>query len=288
MKNNLKIISIISALMITLSSCSNPMDKTVTEPLSINKLTSILKEHPQFEYIYKRIEKIRNERLTSDLEKAKWSGMTYKRVFDIYEFYKDSLAQTKFLDHQKILDDWKVSNGVYYIKVDSISNYWKNFKKKNSLDNYVKTEVVNVKKVRLKDSYIKRKFNRVVVNITPLKRNISNVEIVCYLVPLEYKSRIENEKLEGKKLYAILRDLGEEYFRYKNKVFISRHEEYSGPLKTTVELLFGIYDEIDEIGNSIEKIKQNHLIITDILHFNYGDKIYSRYEFKRKSIKSSR
>lgn len=97
-----------------------------------------------FQSTYEIIQRIKDSVLTSDIEKAKFADLTYKRVFRLVKYSKDSTIFNSFKDQLKI--EWKQKYASMQVKVDSISNYWKNYKDKNSLDQYVKITLTKIDK----------------------------------------------------------------------------------------------------------------------------------------------
>lgn len=149
-----------------LSSCNSPLKKSVIEPLEIKDLKDIIEKDTLFEFTYKAIQEIRDLKLTDDVEKAKWSDMTYDRVHKMVQLYSDTLAQSKYTG--KIKSDWNSKFGMYIPKLDSILNYWIKYKKDNSLETYVKVELFDVQTDE-------RGYASMGFKITPLKGEIDNL-----------------------------------------------------------------------------------------------------------------
>ena len=125
-----------------LSSCNSPLKKSVIEPLEIEDLKKIIEKDTLFEFTYRVIQKIRDLKLTDDVEKAKWSDITYSRVHKIAQLYSDTLVQSKY--DKKIKSDWNAKYGMYIPKSDSISDYWEKYKKERSLNNFVGIELFDI------------------------------------------------------------------------------------------------------------------------------------------------
>lgn len=150
------------------SSCSSPLEKSVIEPIEINDLKDIIEKDTLFEYTYKAIQKIRDAKLTNDdVEKAKWSDMSYNRIHKIVQLYSDTLAQSKYTD--KIKSDWNSKYGELDIKFDSLINYWKKYKIDNSLEPYVKVVLFDVKTDE-------RGYASMGFKITPLKGELDKLK----------------------------------------------------------------------------------------------------------------
>ena len=171
-----------------LSSCSSPLKKSVIEPLEIKDLKGIIEKDTLFESTYRLIEKIRNLKLIDDIEKAKWSNMTYANVHEIFKFYSDSTFQYEYLG--KIKSDWKNKYGETISKLDSISDYWKKYKKDNSLNNFVSVELFDIETRSNGYPYVG-------FRISPLKGPIDKLDFTYVFIKKDDKSKkSEKEKFD--------------------------------------------------------------------------------------------
>lgn len=134
--------SLLIIVFTSILSCNNQLDKSVIEPMEIENLKTIIEKDTLFEYTYKAVQKIREEILTDDVQKAKWSDITYERVHNMLKFYSDSLTQSKYT--KEIRKKWENKYDKYDKKVDSIANYWQKYLADNSLNNYVNIELFDV------------------------------------------------------------------------------------------------------------------------------------------------
>ncbi len=188
-------------IVLGLSSCNSPLKKSVIEPLEIKDLKNIIEKDTLFEFTYKAIQEIRNLKLTDDVEKAKWSDMTYNRVHKMFQLYSDTLAQSKYTG--KIKSDWNSKYGFYLRKTDSISNYWKKYKKEKSLNNYVRIELFDI---QTEDKRVKIGFK-----ITALKTPLKEVSFDYIFI-----DKSEKEKIKEWDKYPILNDNTVSYNRFEN------------------------------------------------------------------------
>lgn len=125
---------IVSAIVIiTLHGCSSVMDKSVTDPLPVEELNSIVKEEPRFIEVYRLVEQKR-DLIATEADKASWKELTYER------FYR--WMKKRFEAEQ----EWKAKFGNCQAKVDSISQYWKNYMKQNNQESFVSVKLVNIEK----------------------------------------------------------------------------------------------------------------------------------------------
>lgn len=168
--------------IITLSSCNKPIDKSIVEPIPIEELKALIEKDSLFEYTYKNIQKIRELVFIDDVEKAKWSEISYSRVHNITKFYSDSLAQSKYTT--KIKSDWDSKFGSLIFKADSISNYWKLYKEKKSLNNYVKIELFDIQErtIKYSDEILN---NRKKLGIDNGEKSYQDIMIGFKLTPLK-------------------------------------------------------------------------------------------------------
>ena len=123
-------------ISIVLFSCNSIPSKSIMDPLKTNELATIIKKDTLFEKFYtsvtKQVEKL------SDIDKAKYSDITYSSFYDLYKFMNDT-NQTKPLAKQ-FEAEWIKKYSKYENKVDSVMEYWKNYIAKNSLSRYVSIE----------------------------------------------------------------------------------------------------------------------------------------------------
>jgi hypothetical protein len=131
--------------------------------MEIKNLKTVIEKDTLFEYTYKAVQKIREEVLTDDVQKAKWSDITYERVHNMLKFFSDSLIKREYT--KEIRKKWKNKYGKYDKKVDSILNYWQKHLIDNSLSNYVNIELFDVQ--TSEDGIVKVGFK-----ISPLKNGL--------------------------------------------------------------------------------------------------------------------
>ena len=135
---------ILPILCILIVSCSNPTKKKIFEELTVEELKSVIEKDTLFEETYKLIELKKDSVLTSELDKVKWTDLTYKRIYDFVKFTADTTISKPL--REKFKKQWEIQYGGIVKEVDSISKYWKNYAKENSLDQYVKVELITLDK----------------------------------------------------------------------------------------------------------------------------------------------
>lgn len=129
-------------LFIAFASCNTIPNKPVVTKLTTNELSRAIKADSSFATFYKNIRN-KVDKL-SDIKRAEYNEVTYKRLFNYIKFFKDTTywkPKTK-----KWEQEWENKFGVYSVKADSLIDYWKNYLKENSLNKYVKIELVRIDK----------------------------------------------------------------------------------------------------------------------------------------------
>lgn len=102
-------------------SCSNVPRKSVSEPLSDKEIANWLKEDTLF--ISEYYQDFREWWETLDqIERVKYSEITYKRLNDYIQYEYDTARWTPFENQSG--EEWKKIYGPSIIKADSIINYW--------------------------------------------------------------------------------------------------------------------------------------------------------------------
>ena len=170
--------------VVLFASCNNYLDKSVFEPLSLNELNKEIKKDSMFSFIYQAIQKVYENVLKSDVDKAKYADLTYARMLDTYNYRLDSN------ELKKVKKEWFSNYGSIRenFNIDSISNYWLEYQRSNPLDKYVKIEFIGFDKNESSHTsrklYLYSKFK-----ITPLKGNIDKINCV-----LDFSNKKSNKK----------------------------------------------------------------------------------------------
>lgn len=130
-----------------LYSCSNPLDTSILNPLEVKDLKKVLQNDSTFEKLYTEIQMFRESISNDELQEVKWVDLTYQSIIDYNDFKMDTSFWIPI--HEENLKLWKNEHDTigFSVKVDSISNYWKNYFNENDLSRYVKVELVDLDKV---------------------------------------------------------------------------------------------------------------------------------------------
>ncbi|RYG06831.1 MAG: hypothetical protein EOO07_28530, partial [Chitinophagaceae bacterium] len=125
-----------------LTSCSKISNRPVIEKLSIEELSSAVKSDTSFSGFYDGLRKNVDE--LDDLKKAKYNDVTYRRLFSYYKFLQDTTFWKPLVGQWE--KEWAMKFGSYSSKGDSTIKFWKKYRAENSLNKYVKIELVNIRK----------------------------------------------------------------------------------------------------------------------------------------------
>jgi len=165
-----KIIYLIFA--VGLISCNSPLDKSIFEPLTVEDLKQSIDKDSLFKNTYEYIVYVRDTVMKSDLEKVKFADLTYEQIHEFALFSADTTYFKPITE--RIEKEWTEKYGIYDEQVDSVSNYWKRIKKENSIEQYVKIELVEIDKEYYSYNNGVRNVN-LGFRLTPLKGRIEQV-----------------------------------------------------------------------------------------------------------------
>ena len=156
-----------------LYSCSNPLDKSILNPLEIEELKKVIENDTTFEKLYTEIQTFRESILENELQQVKWMDLSYQSLLDYKDFTNDSSFWGPV--YQNNFKLWEQENDTigFDNKVDSISNYWKNYYNEKDLSSYVKVELVRLDK----EYYSSGGFRHVNLGfrLTPLRGKLDQV-----------------------------------------------------------------------------------------------------------------
>ena len=134
------------SLLAILVSCTSPLKRNIFETLNVEELSTEFKKDSLFEETYKKIQYINDTVLKSELDKVKWAELSYSRIQEFVNYQNDTIVFSGKVELFR--KAWKEKYGKYYEKVDSVLKYWESYKEKNSLEQYVKIELVEIYKER--------------------------------------------------------------------------------------------------------------------------------------------
>ena len=176
-------------LLFLLSSCHDNLNKSILEPLTVEELKSEMKKDSDFISFYEEFQRIREKKLDSDVVQAKYGDLTYKRIWDVITYSRDS---STFEDIQKEAKSrYNAQKKDYSKSLDSLRHYWKAQAAKYNPNSYVKIEFENIKREYYSSSSVLKSVN-IGFNITALKGTLEQLKF-SYLI----KSKIS----EGERSY---------------------------------------------------------------------------------------
>lgn len=161
-----------------ISSCNPVPNKPIYEKLTPDELAKAIKSDTSFTPFYEGIRVVAE--LMSDVQKATYKDLTYRRLFNYVSFLNDEAYWKPLTEEWE--SEWEKENSFYIPKVDSVIAYWEKYLEENSLNNYVKIELVQIKKKwytyinRIEDVYLGFK-------LTPLKGRIDQVRFTYGYLP---------------------------------------------------------------------------------------------------------
>jgi hypothetical protein len=124
--------------------CNSHLDKSIFTPLTVEELKKSIDKDSTFESTYKYIQFVKDSILRTELDRVKFADITYERLNDFIIFSND----TNYFNpiDERLRKEWQNKYGKYQSKVDSISQFWKKYKAENSLEQYVKVDLVQIDK----------------------------------------------------------------------------------------------------------------------------------------------
>lgn len=169
-----------------LASCSNNgLQKSFTEPLSVDELKKNIKKDTTFTRFYSEVQDLREWVIGNDVRQAKYNDITYKRL----NKYEKHGSDTTFFNKKK--EGWKVEYDKVYpnydSQVDSILNYWRAYKEQYNMDSLVVIEYDRLWKEYYSYSGDIRNVN-IGFKITPLKGKIDQL-----IFRYEMKTKVSND-----------------------------------------------------------------------------------------------
>lgn len=167
-----RLLLLIFGIAIVLTGCSDISSKSISEKLSTEELSNAIKSDTSFTGFYQALRK--NVDGMDDIKLAKFSDITYRKLFSYYKFIRDT-AYWKPLSKQWERE-WKKEFGHYLPKAESTLNYWKRYLKENSLDRYVKIELAQIDK-EYYDYIGELKEVNLGFRLTPIK---GTIEQICF------------------------------------------------------------------------------------------------------------
>lgn len=277
--NKFQITLLILIVNIIVIGCNNIPNKSVFEPLTVKELKDAIDEDTSFAMSYKYIKYLRDSVIISEIDRVKYNDLTYKRVYKLIKFSMDSNYFKPKL--KNIEEEWQNKYGKCKVKIDSISNYWKKYKKDNSLDQYVKVELVKLEK-EYYEFIGGIKEVTLGFRLTPLKGTIQQIRFGYRL-----EAKINEDKKDSDNVYSSMSQFLDKSWCLSTSPFSTpiirywesgyRNKEILGN-KSLETLLrdYNILIEIDEIRKDGNNMNVEDLKIPKCIehHWEYEHKEY--------------
>lgn len=188
------------SLALIMFSCHNPLNKTIFEKLTIDELKVAIGNDSSFENTYKIIQYKNDSILTTEIDRVKWSDLTYKRIHEFLRYQNDTIVFNALLNKWKL--EWDSKYGGIVKQIDSISDYWEKYADENSLDKYVKIELKTIHKEYY--TYISGIKNiDVGFELTPLKGDIEQITFAYNFVNKLDEDDNKTELIEMRHRYLL-------------------------------------------------------------------------------------
>lgn len=286
----MKIIKIIT-ISCLLYSCSNPLDQSILTSLEVKELKKVIENDTTFEKLYIEIQTFRESISENELNQVKWVDLTYKSLIEYKDFKKDdSFWGPVYQNYSKLWNQEYDTTGFTY-KVDSISNYWKNYFNQKDLGSYVKVELIDLDKVYY--NYGGLRYVNLGFRLTPLQGKLDQVIFSYDLKPKitgDNNTRISvldllnrNRCLYSEPLYSSRTgyfkcDYSEEDI-LDNKSLSSLKRDYNINIVVEEIRKGGVnYDKDDiDIPFSIEQLWKEEKKLESYMEEYYRKKIYKEY-----------
>lgn len=153
-----------------LCSCNRIPNTSVLTPLDTKTLAGIIARDSMFIDFYEQLQKSTKE--FNDIEKAKFNDITYRKLYSIIEFTRDTgkMAPMQKKWHQ----EWESEFGMYKDQVDSVIEHWARYKESQSLNRFVKIEFAAIDKEYYTYSHDVKEVN-FAFRLTPLEGKIEQL-----------------------------------------------------------------------------------------------------------------
>ncbi len=126
------------SVVLLITSCSGPLNKSIVEPLTVDELRAATKKDTAFIAFYEEVQGLRKSFFSNEMNQVKYGDITYKQLRKFINYQKDTTFTKPIIEKAKA--EWTDKFGNYQSKLDSISDYWTKYLLENSLNSYVKIE----------------------------------------------------------------------------------------------------------------------------------------------------
>ena len=120
--------------VVILASCSNGLNKSIAEPLTVDELKSHMKDTTFMEF-YSYAQGLGLWINESEVRQAQYGDITYKRLKNYMDYLQDTALFNSLRDSW--LRDYESKYPDYSDQVDSIMTYWRNYQERYNMDSVV-------------------------------------------------------------------------------------------------------------------------------------------------------
>lgn len=166
-----KRVVLMSVVFVLLAACSSIPDKSVFTPLDSKELAKAMKSDSLFERFYADLREDVED--FNEIEKAKFSDITYRKLFKDYSFLEDTAIANPLYRQWRL--EWDTKYGSFESKVDSVIEYWQDYKRTNGLDRFASVEFAVLDKDYYSYSYDVKDVN-LGFRLTPFGGTIEQVK----------------------------------------------------------------------------------------------------------------
>ena len=167
-------IAFIAAGIVALS-CSNPLDKSVVEPLTAKEIDRVARKDHSFLATYSVVEEKWNHIHTEE-DSLRWKNVTYGRLHNYLAAIESAQLNSPLVI--QLRDKWENMYNSHLSDADTVIGRWKNYLAENSIDSLVGISFEGIEIERFRnnnkqvDTLLKAK-----ICITPLKQVIDSISI---------------------------------------------------------------------------------------------------------------
>jgi hypothetical protein len=177
------------SVVLLITSCSGPLNKSIVEPLTVDELRSASKKDTAFIEFYEEVQGLRKSFFSNEMNQVKYGDITYKQLRKFIDYQKDTTFTKPIIEKTKA--EWTEKFGNYQSKLDSISNYWTKYLAENSLNSYVNVEFDHLYKEYYSYSRDVRNVY-LALKLTPLQGTIQQISFTY-----KVKSKLKSDERES-------------------------------------------------------------------------------------------
>lgn len=130
-------------LLFSITSCNSVLNKSISEPLTLEEVEKAVQKDYRFSFTYKFVEMHRNY-LQTESQKVMWKDLTYSRLHKFINTVVDTTFQKTH--EEEFAKKWELQYGQYKASVDSVYNIWQKYWDTHQAASYVRVELIDIEK----------------------------------------------------------------------------------------------------------------------------------------------